>query len=229
MKDPYIDHDVQVLKNIKNIKDEKVLDEFENRMSTLGILKLIKNSPLIRNIDNIQEIHHVLFEKVYIWAGEYRTINIYKHEPIINGLSVSYSPAKNIKQDLITLQAIFNTQCWKKLPRLLLARQLSALISRLWKIHPFREGNTRAVTLFMYLLLKQNQVELNIDFITHHAKYFRNALVMASLEESPELHYLENIIFDSIQLRPISIKRKKYKKINDFDVEKYQYDYHYSE
>jgi cell filamentation protein len=229
MKDPYLYDDVQVLKNIKGIKDAKILDAYENRMTTLGILKLIKDSPSIQTINSIKQIHHVLFEKVYTWAGEYRTINIYKREPIINGLSVPYSPAKNIKQDLITLQAKFKTLYWEKLPHSSLAKQLSVLISSLWKIHPFREGNTRLVTMFMYLLLKQYHAELNVDFISKNAKYFRNALVMASLEESPESHYIENIIFDSIQLRPISSKHSKYKKIKNFDVENYQYDYHYAE
>jgi hypothetical protein len=52
---------------------------------------------------------------------------------------------------------------------------------------------------------------------------------MASLDESPEIHYLENMLFDSIKIKPIAINLSKYKKIKDYEVETYEYDYHYTE
>lgn len=229
MKDPYLYGEVGVLKNLESIKDRKELELFENRMSTLGILKLIKEKPKIKDINSIKEIHHVLFEKVYAWAGEHRTINIYKQEPLLNGLSVPYSIAKNIKQDLMRLNEIFLTQKWVGLNRKSVATQLTLIISQLWKIHPFREGNTRAVATFTYLLLMQYGISFNFDIISTNAKYFRNALVMASLDESPEIHYLENMLFDSMNIKPIASNVSNYKKIKDYEVETYEYDYHYTE
>jgi cell filamentation protein len=229
MKDPYFYEEVGVLKNLEHIKVDKELELFENRMSTLGILKLIKESPKIRDIYSIKEIHHVLFEKVYAWAGEYRTINIYKHEPILDGLSVPYSVAKNINQDLMKLNEVLLKQNWLGLSRKSMATQLTLIVSKLWKIHPFREGNTRAVATFTYLLLKQYGISFNFDIISNHAKYFRNALVMASLDESPEIHYLENMLFDSMNIKTIASNISKYKKIKDYEVETYEYDYHYTE
>jgi cell filamentation protein len=229
MKDPYLYEDVKVLKNLEQIKDVKDLELFENRMTTLGILKLIKETPTIKDIYSIKDIHQVLFEKVYVWAGEYRTINIYKHEPLLNGLSIPYSGAKNINQDLMNLNKVLLTQNWVGLSRKSVATQLTLLISELWKIHPFREGNTRAVATFTFLLLKQYGISFNFEIISTHAKYFRNALVMASLDESPEIHYLENMLFDSIKLKPIASKVSNYKKIKDYEVETYEYNYHYTE
>lgn len=229
MKDPYLYEDVNILKNLKQIKDLKGLELFENRMTTLGILKLIKETPKVKDIYSIKDIHQVLFEKVYVWAGEYRTINIYKHEPLLNGLSIPYSGAKNINQDLMNLNKVLLTQNWVGLSRKSVATQLTLLISKLWKIHPFREGNTRAVATFTFLLLKQYGISFNFEIISTHTKYFRNALVMASLDESPEIHYLENMLFDSIKLKPIASNISKYKKIKDYEVETYEYNYHYTE
>jgi len=229
MKDPYVYEDVNVLKNLEHIKDTKKLELFENRITTLAILKLIKETPKINDLLTIKEIHRILFEKVYAWAGEYRTINIYKHEPLLNGLSVPYSPATNIKQDLISLNNLFHSQKWVGLNRKSVATQLTLLISALWKIHPFREGNTRTVATFTFLLLKHYRISFNFEIISNHAKYFRNALVMASLDESPEIHYLENMLFDAIKIKPIAINLSKYKKIKDYEVETYEYDYHYTE
>ena len=229
MKDPYLYEDVKVLKNLEQIKDVKDLELFENRMTTLGILKLIKETPKIKDIYSIKDIHQVLFEKVYVWAGEYRTINIYKHEPLLNGLSIPYSSAKNINQDLMSLNKLLLMQNWVGLSRKSVATQLTLLISKLWKIHPFREGNTRAVASFTFLLLKQYGISFNFEIISTHAKYFRNALVMASLDESPEIDYLENMLFDSINIKPIASNISKYKKIKDYEVETYEYNYHYTE
>jgi cell filamentation protein len=108
MKDPYVYEGVKILRNLEGIKDIKALELFENRMTTLAILKLIKETPKIHDIDSVKYIHRILFEKVYDWAGEYRSINIYKHEPLLNGLSVPYSPATQIKQDLMELNEFFH-------------------------------------------------------------------------------------------------------------------------
>lgn len=40
---------------------------------------------------------------VYKWAGKPRTINIYKGEPILQGLSVEYSSYQTIKKELIEI------------------------------------------------------------------------------------------------------------------------------
>ena len=100
MKDPYLYEDVNVIKNIANIKEQKKLDDYETTMVNLGIIKLIKENCSIVKVKDICIIHKVLFENVYEWAGKYRIINIYKDEPVLNGLSVEYSNYKNIDNEL---------------------------------------------------------------------------------------------------------------------------------
>lgn len=55
------------------------------------------------------------------------------------------------------------------------------MIAEIWEVHPFREGNTRTVSVFAFLFLKQYGYDLNAELLSRHAKYFRNALVMAAL------------------------------------------------
>ena len=102
--------------------------------------------------------------------------------------------------------------------------KLVSIISRLWRIHPFREGNTRTVTTFLYLFERQIELKVNIDFIGKHAKYFRNALVMSSIDEYSEYEHLTNILMDSISLKDIN--ENKYKTIKEYEVEKYTYQTH---
>ena len=58
-------------------------------------------------VHSIFKIHKILFDNVYDWAGKSRTINIYKSEPILNGLSVEYSLYDLIDNDLSKINLIY--------------------------------------------------------------------------------------------------------------------------
>ena len=88
-KDPYVYDDTSILKNLANIKEQHKLDDYETTMVNLGIIKLLKSDIEIVKVNDIFLIHKILFENVYEWAGEKRVINIFKTEPILNGLSES--------------------------------------------------------------------------------------------------------------------------------------------
>ena len=72
--------------------------------------------------------------------------------------------------------------------------------------------------------MKQINLKMNVDFIGKHAKYFRNALVLASIEQYSEYEYLENILMDSISLKVQSTGQ--YKTIREYEVDKYEYRSH---
>ncbi|WP_438313621.1 hypothetical protein [Sporosarcina sp. FA9] len=52
---------------------------------------------------------------------------------------------------------------------------------KLWGVHLYREGNTRTVSIFMKLFAEASR----LDF---------NALVLATVEETPEPQYLLNMM-----------------------------------
>lgn len=96
-------------------------------------------------------------------------------------------------------------------------------------MHSFREGNTRVVTLFLYYFLKKLGFKVNREFIDKHAKYFRNALVLASIDEYSEYNYLEEILKDSISFKIVDDELNiKYQTIRGYDLDKYEYNYHSS-
>ena len=39
------------------------------------------------------------------------------------------------------------------------------ILSSVWEIHPFREGNTRSCLLTVWLLLLKKNIDLNFDLI----------------------------------------------------------------
>lgn len=83
------------------------MDEYENAMTTLAITKLQKEKFEVNSLKDIIIVHKILFENVYEWAGKIRTINIYKEELVLNGLSVEYSNYQDIKNQIDKLDSDF--------------------------------------------------------------------------------------------------------------------------
>jgi cell filamentation protein len=66
-----------VLKNKAGITDQEQLDEFEGDFTAIRLLELTQN-PVEGSFDlaHLCKIHQYLFQDVYEWAGEVRTVDI---------------------------------------------------------------------------------------------------------------------------------------------------------
>ena len=70
-----------VLKNKAGITDQKLLDEFEGDFTAIRLLELTQN-PVKGSFDltHLCKIHQYLFQDVYDWAGEIRSVDITRGE-----------------------------------------------------------------------------------------------------------------------------------------------------
>lgn len=222
--DPYLYPDVDVLVNKFNVKDEKVLDELENELVPLRMIKLRKEGFVIKSVFDIKKIHKFIFDPLFEWAGEFRKITMYKREPILNGSSVDYTPHPYIKEEMNHLEEKFQEIDWDSLSNKEKLDKVSSIVQELWQIHCFREGNTRTTALFLYFLLKTVGLHINVDFIGKNAKYFRNSLVLASLYSRSRKEFLQSIIKDATTVK--NVDSKKYQTIDGYEVDKYAYQNH---
>ena len=227
MKDPYVYEGTNVLINLANIKEQDKLDNFETTLSRVAIVELLKNPIDITSTKDIFEIHKRLFKEVYSWAGKPRTINIYKIEPVLGCLSVNYSEHNHIMKDLNKIQNDIDTFDWINSSKKEIISKIVRVISSVWQVHAFREGNTRTICLYLYFFMKKYNLKLNVDFIGEHSKFFRNALVLASIGEYSEYEHLEMILSDAISLKKVINGESKYQTIKDYNLEKYEYNYHH--
>ena len=223
MKDIYVYENTNVLINKLNIRDLKELDKAEGVLVTTNLISVLNNPFPIKSTLDIKKIHKLLFSDLYDWAGQTRKMNMYKSEPVLDGLSVNYSEYTHIDDDLKKLDNYFKSINWKNLSKKDTIDYIVQLISRLWRIHCFREGNTRTVTTFLYLFMKQINLKVDTKFIGEHAKFFRNALVMASIDQYSEYEHLTEILMDSISTK---VKTGDYKTIRQYEVDKYEYTTH---
>ena len=149
-------------------------------------------------------IHGFLFSGIDTFTypvGKFRTVNISKEEPILNGKSVFYEAynmldlafehdlEEEIKKDY------FSFSKEEK------AKSAMKFISNIWQIHPFREGNTRTIAIFTIDYFRHLGFTLDNTIFEKHSKYFRNALVRDNCQtEYQTFQYLEyfiqNLLFD---------------------------------
>ena len=74
----YTDPKTSVLRNIPGITDRETLLFYESATVVKRSRELISNPLQIENAHTLLTIHKYLFQDVYAWAGEKRTVNISK-------------------------------------------------------------------------------------------------------------------------------------------------------
>ena len=125
-------------------------------------------------------IHRRLFEGVFSHAGKLRDYNIKKKEWVLDGESVVYGGALDLRE---TLDYDFRTeQEYSYADRTMsdIISHLARFVSRLWQIHIFCEGNTRTTAVFFIKYLRSMGFNVTNDVFAKNAWYFRNALVRAN-------------------------------------------------
>lgn len=141
-------------------------------------------------------IHGRLFQGLYKYAGKFRDYNITKKEWVLNGETVLYASADNLKK---TLGYDFEQEkkfSYKGLSEQEIIEHIAHFISYLWQIHVFGEGNTRTTAVFLIKYLRKlGFKDVNNDLFADNSWYFRNALVRANYEDlSKGIHKTERFL-----------------------------------
>ena len=125
-------------------------------------------------------IHRKLFQGIYEHAGKFRDYNITKKEWVLDGATVMYGSASELRA---TLEYNFSQEkafSYKGLSMDEIIHHLAIFISRLWQIHIFGEENTRATAVFLIKYLRTLGFSATNDIFAKNAWYFRNALAPAN-------------------------------------------------
>ena len=125
-------------------------------------------------------IHKKLFAGIYKHAGKIRDYNITKKEWVLDGDTVLYGNAAELRE---TLEYDFSEErrfSYRGLTIDEIIVHLAFFISRLWQIHIFGEGNTRTTAVFFIKYLRSLGYEAENTVFADNAWYFRNALVRAN-------------------------------------------------
>ena len=128
-------------------------------------------------------IYKKLFTGIYDHAGILRDYNITKKEWVLNGATVLYGSASELRK---TLEYDFSEEkkfSYKNLNMDEIIHHLAIFVSKLWQIHVFGEGNTRSTAVFFIKYLRSLGFDATNDIFAENAWYFRNALVRANYND----------------------------------------------
>lgn len=115
MIDPYVYKVTDILKNLANIKDPEMLKEMEAEYTSSRLSDLvISNSESLFDLKYLCYIHYYIFQDIFSWAGQLRTIDIEKEEPALGGISIEYSKFLQIETDIAELLKDYLMFDWQK-------------------------------------------------------------------------------------------------------------------
>ena len=154
--------------------------ELECDLVSTRIVELLQENNFELSIDYLKYVHKYLFQDVYEFAGEFRKVDFSKHERILNNDSVAYGDYKLLEQSLdydITLEKNKN---YNEMNIVDVINNITDFSSRIWQIHPFREGNTRTTAIFIEKYLVSLGYNVDNTLFKDKSVYFRNALVRSN-------------------------------------------------
>lgn len=136
--DPYAYPGTRVLRNIPGIRDEASLRDFEYEQTKLRIEELRDNPiPGKFDLEHLKAIHAYVFQDVYEWAGQLRTVTISKNGDSFAQPAFIESAGRQIGA------AFAKENNLQGLEKPLFVERLAVYYSDWNALHPFREGNGR--------------------------------------------------------------------------------------
>lgn len=154
-----------VLRNRVGATTIEELRSAENDLLEFRLAELRSRPTLIArtyDLAHLQRLHHHLFQDVYEWAGELRTVGIAKGE----GDDASFMPPLEIERPVDHVASrIASGQFLRNVPNDDLVAEVAYLYDYLNFAHPFREGNGRTQREFFAQLLAETGRGLTWDRI----------------------------------------------------------------
>ena len=156
----YCYKDSDILINKFDIRDVKKLKLAERKLTMLRLLELF-DDPIEGRFDlaHLQNIHRYIFQDIYEWSGEIRTIDIAKEHMFCN--------AKFIRPQADEIFLKLKKESYLgKLDNDGFIKRLAYYLGEINALHPFREGNGRSQREFIRALALRNGYVIHYDRIT---------------------------------------------------------------
>ena len=156
VEDTYCYPGSAVLRNKLGLTDQDQLDQYEAEITALRLVQL-QESPIKGNfdLDHLKQFHFHIFQDVYDWAGEIRTVDISRGESRFAHAQYIESSAKTL---FVNLK---NENRLKGLSIDDFSLRTAHYLSEINVLHPFREGNGRAQRAFITQLCREAGYDLD--------------------------------------------------------------------
>lgn len=205
MRDFYLYPNSDVLINKLGIQDAEMLKEAEANYTSYRLKELALNGlPGTYNYKHFLKMHWFIFQDLYEWAGQQRKLNICKEEDVLGGLSIEYSDVLDIAKEATSVLNDINRIEWHALALEDKGKAFAECLAKLWKVHCFREGNTRTTITFCCQYADEHGFPINRELFEENSAYVRTALVaynavFSDLGDLSQKQHLERIVIDALK------------------------------
>ena len=161
--DPYVYPGTNVLRNLRDIRNPKQLATFEAD-ATSRRLKELGTNRMGGSFDakHLRAFHGYIFQDVYLWAGQFRTVNIARSGQFFFAFAHQIDPSvSKVLGELREERSRF-----KGLDAEAFSHRAGHYLGELNAIHPFRDGNGRTQREFIRTLALENGHTLRWDRVT---------------------------------------------------------------
>jgi len=153
----YTDPKTGVMRNLANITNPDDLLFLESTSVTKRLKELEAKPIAINNAETLLDIHRYLFQDVYHWAGQKRTVEISKQGKQFF-LTAYFDKGFAYIDNLVAEYRKIDLSEKNKL-----AISLANLLDSINYLHPFREGNGRTQREFLRTLALEKEYALNLN------------------------------------------------------------------
>lgn len=163
----------------EELSKKRAIEMFEN-----GIFSTLKPG----SFESLQKIHKYLFQDIYDFAGEIRTVNIAKG-------NFRFAPAMYLQDALKHIEAMPQSNFDE-----IIKKYIEMNVA-----HPFREGNGRSTRLWLDLILK---TELNkvVDWNKINKTDYLLAMERSPIKDTEIKYLISNALTSNIDDREVYMK-----------------------
>lgn len=200
--DPYLDPATGILRNRLGANTQQELSAREADFTFVRQMQLASRDPdWDFDLEHLKSIHRALFQDVYDWAGELRTVRISKGGTLRGQQLVTTFAMPGLIEGAFA-QSVTKRVTTANLASLCDPTAFSAfaagLLGDLNHLHPFREGNGRAQREFL------RQLGLVCSLRLDWSRVSPIAMIEASIQSSHvDNAALADVIQSAIDLEPI--------------------------
>jgi cell filamentation protein len=149
--DPYVYPGTNVLRILRGIRDENLLGEFEADVTSRRIRQLEHRAMAgYFNCPHLQSIHRYIFQDVFEWAGEFRTVDIGKGGDLFARPEYIATCLEAAFEELAKERYLASADLKR------FAKRGAYYLGEINAVHPFREGNGRTQREFIRQLAARN-------------------------------------------------------------------------
>lgn len=180
------------LDNKLNITDSTELARMEEKVSKKKAAQLFENGYLDKyeagTFKMLSAIHRYLFEEIYDFAGEIRTVNISKG-------NFRFAPVMYLKAALENVE---------KMPQ----STFDEIVEKYVEMniaHPFREGNGRSTRICLDLMLKK-ELNMVVDWSSVDKEDYLMAMERSPVKDIEIKYILKKALTDKVDDREVYMK-----------------------